>query len=376
MNELHELNDIGDVVRRVLDEKSTSARVRSVIASETGFDPALWRTVAELGWTGMHVAEAYGGSGLPFSSLAVVLRELGRHLTPLPFLSSAVLGTSALACSSNEAAKQDFLPALASGGMRAAVAFTGTTGRLHDVGMLFTETSAGYRVDGHASFVLDAHNCDLLVLCARNDRRELAFLLAERAEVADAVHWTPSVDQTRRLCEIRVSDLRVSPERVLCTGAEAEALRRHLIDVAALAIACDSLGGAEMALEMTTSYAKQRVQFGRPIGSFQAIKHKCADMLLLVEGARVAVDHAAENMQLGCPSASDLPAMAKAHAADAYVKVAGDSMQAHGGIGFTWEHDMHMFFKRAALNQQLFGTSAWHRERVARSLLQEAALPT
>ena len=290
--------------------------VREVVAERSGDE--LWKTAAELGWLGLEIPEAHGGSGMGFDLLAPVLDELGRGLASIPFVSSVVLGAAALRFSPFG---DEWLPAIASGEKRVAVALD--------------------------PYVLDAVDADAVLVVA-DDRMHLATV---------TVTAVPTYDVTRRLAEVRVDELG--------EGFGDAALIAWLRERAAVALALDSHGGARRAMEITVEYAKQRMQFGRPIGSFQAVKHHCANMFVAVETTKVAADTAVREIAGEPGHPTRWSSIAKAHAADAYVDVASLGIAVHGGIGFTWEHDMHRFLERARLDQALFGTSAWHRDRIA-----------
>jgi len=360
-----DLEEIRSAVRTVLEREAPSARVRALLDEPAGYDPALWQTAVALGWPGLHIPTRYGGLGLPLAALAVVLQEFGRHLVPAPFFASALLASGALLAADNDALKAVWLPRFAAGTARGALVLTGASGALHDLGLTCQKVGADWRIDGTAAFALDAHTADLLLLCARHADGGRSLFAVPAGTPGVRVVPTPGVDQTRRLCAVQVDAVVLDAGAALVAPGSAAALIDHVVDLGALGLACDALGGGERVLQMITTYAGERVQFGRAIGSFQAVKHKCADLLLLVEGMRVAVEHAAAACVLGGSGMQEAIAIAKAYAGEAGVKIAGDAMQLHGGIGFTWDHDMHLYLKRACLNQQMFGASAWQRERLA-----------
>ncbi|HKE75879.1 MAG TPA: acyl-CoA dehydrogenase family protein [Acidimicrobiales bacterium] len=341
-----------DLARKVFADRSPTTAIRALADDTLGFDPELWRTAAELGFTGLEIGEEHGGAGMSFREAAVVLDEMGRGLVPLPVLSSVVLGTGALLAAGSPAQQAEWLPAMAAGERRLAVAIGPDR---HDVRV------AGDRLHGSAPFVLDAHAADGLVVQA-GGKLYLVPLPASGVTVTPA----PMLDRTRRLADVAFDGAEVEPMPGSTDGAS---VVDWLLDRAAAALALDSHGGARRAMEISVEYAKERVQFDRPIGSFQAVKHKCADMLIAVETTRVAADAAARDVAPRPDGPRRWPSIAKAHATDAYAFVAGAGISVHGGIGFTWEHDMHLFVKRAKLDQALFGTPAFHRERYARLLL-------
>lgn len=368
-----ELDDVRDelrsITRRVVEQRCPTQRVRSLANDPIGFDEQLWHEAAELGWLGLEIPESYGGAGMSFAELAVVLDELGRGLVPLPVLSSVVLGTGAILAGGSDEQRTQWLPELAAGDRRLAAAVTGTSGRVGYDALSITATIAAEAVHlaGVAGFVADAHVADAFVVAARvGESVELMLVPAGAHGVGVTVE--SSHDQTRRLATVQFDGVEVTHASRLSGGA---ALYDWLIERAAVALSIDSHGGARRVMETTVQYAKDRIQFGRPVGSFQAVKHRCANMFVNVETSRVAADVAARTLPVGPGAPSRWASIAKSHAADAYVAVADSGIRVHGGIGFTWEHDMHLYLRRAKLNQALFGSSFWHRERLAEMLVAE-----
>jgi alkylation response protein AidB-like acyl-CoA dehydrogenase len=349
-------------VRDLLDERASSEQVRAAVETPAGFDAGLFTTVSELGLTGLLVPEERGGSGGEFADVAVVLHELGRRAVPLPFVQSAVLApTALLAAGSPEA--DDLLAALAAGERRAAVVFGGPQGSVDR--RTWTVGYADGTLRGRVGSVLDASSADELVVVADAADGPVVVLVA----AADAeVVATPTTDRTRGLADVGLDG--VGTDRVLARGREAEELAGTLVRTAAWATACDATGLAERITEETAAYARERQQFGRAIGSFQAIKHSCADMWIAVECARASLDPA--TLALAGPDAGvadSAVAIAKATATDAGVAVAERAVQNHGGIGFTWEHDAHIWLKRALLDRALYGSPTWWRRRLADAVL-------
>jgi alkylation response protein AidB-like acyl-CoA dehydrogenase len=365
-------DELRAVARRFVSEHYPSARVRALMETPEGNDPALWSMFAEMGWLGLEIPEEHGGAGMSFAELAVVIEELGRAVAPSPFLATVVLGAGAVIASGSQEQRSTILPRIASGDLLTTVALTGPSGRcdLDSIDGRASSVADGYRLDGHWGFVPDAHASSMLVVAALADPGVSLFLVDADASGVE-ITPTPTVDRTRRLCRIDLDGVTVGPDALLGARGGAAAVIGWLLDRAAVALAADALGGAQRALEMTVEYAKERVQFGRPIGSFQAVKHHCADMLVAVETSRVAAETAARDQPSAPGEPSRWAAIAKSHCTDAYARVAGDGVQVHGGIGFTWEHDMHLYLKRAKLDQALFGEPSWHRERLARIVLSE-----
>ena len=344
--------------------------VRQVTRDEEGFPRALYRQMADLGWFGLIVPEDYGGAGLRLIDLALLAEQLGRAIVPGPFFSSAVLTTLAILHGGSRAQKRTWLPRLAAGDAVGALAWLDASERLDPGGIAARARRVGksFRLSGQKLFVTDAHVADLIVAAFRTATSGAAgvtLFLVPRDTPGVTVRPLPSIDLTRRPMEVRFEDVELPAGAVL--GAEHRGWHTlaRVFDAAAVALAADSLGGAERALEMAVEYAKVREQFGRPIGSFQAIKHMAAEMVSEVEPARSLAWYAAYAYD-GLPrDASRAAAMAKACLGDVYSRTTNRAVQIHGGIGFTWEHDLHFWFKRAKWNELAFGDSTYHRERLA-----------
>ena len=368
-----ELGDLRAMLREVFDERASSERVRAVLDSPEGFDSELWRTAAELDLTGLLVPEEFGGVGAGLAEISVVLHELGRRVVSLPFISSAVLAPTVLLAGDNPALAADMLPALAAGERRCAVVVGGPEGQPDPANwaLACTDQRGHYVLDGTAGFVLDASDADDLIVTARGPDGLVVAAVEGRDADVEAITTT---DRTRRLGTVTLTGVAVSPDRVLARGDRAIAVLSRLQSVAAFAIACDAAAVAERAMDETAAYAKVRHQFGRAIGSFQAIKHKCANMAVSIEAGKAALSLALDDLS-GYPadgSAGTAVSTAKAYVCDSAVTVCTDAVQAHGGIGFTWEHDAHLWLKRALLDRALFGSPSWHRRRVADVVLPRA----
>lgn len=357
-------------VRTFVDRNYPEPRVRELMADPAGNDTALWKQMAgQLGLQGLAISEEHGGSGFGFAEIAVVAEELGRGLVPSPFLASVVLAGSYLTHCGDEQAQADYLPGIADGSVIASLAIAEDAGSwdLETVALTVSQAApgagaAGPRLSGTKRFVLDGGGAGLLLVAARAADGGLSVYAVEPDAPGLAVEALETMDQTRRLAHLRLDS---TPARLIGTpGSAAEPLQLAL-DLGAVALAMEAVGGAQRALELAVEYAKVRQQFGRPIGSFQAIKHKCADMLLEIEAARSAAYYAVwcaaqENSELPA-----LAALAKFTCADAFARVAGDNIQVHGGIGYTWEHPAHLYYKRAKFNQVFLGDSAYHTDRLA-----------
>jgi alkylation response protein AidB-like acyl-CoA dehydrogenase len=367
-----EQQELRESVRRFLADRMPLPRVRELMDSEDGTDEKVWSYAgAQLGLQGIAIPEQYGGAGFTFIEQAIVLEELGAALYPGPYLASAVLAATGLLASSDEAAKQDLLPGIASGETVATLAFTEDNGSWEPdaIGLAGSERDGRWVLDGHKSFVLDGHTADLILVVARTNDGLSLFSVQPDADGQPGAQpdgltrkELATLDQTRRLARLEFSSV---PARLIGAPGEADAILDRTLDVAAIAQAAEQLGGAQRALDMAVSYAKIRHQFGRPIGSFQAIKHRCADLLLEVESLRSAVGYAAAAVAEYSAEVPVVAALVKALASDTYFHVAAENIQIHGGIGFTWEHDAHLYFKRAKACELFLGDASYHRERLA-----------
>jgi alkylation response protein AidB-like acyl-CoA dehydrogenase len=357
--------------REFLERECPPAFVREVAKSDDGYPRGFYAKMAELGWAGLVVPEAHGGAGLALVDLALLVEEMGRAVVPGPFLSSAVLATLAIAHGGSAAQKKTWLPKLAAGEAVATLALTEDGDRLDADGIQTKakKSRGAYRLSGTKMFVGDAAVADVLVVAARSGGRGeqgVSLFLVPRDTPGVLVKPLQSLDLTRRPAEVELKNVEVPAAALL--GAEAKAWRTvaRVLDAAAVVLAADSLGGAEKALEMAVAYAKVREQFGRPIGSFQAVKHMSAEMVSEIEPARSLVWYAAYAFDALPREASKAASMAKARLSDVYSRATNLAVQIHGGIGFTWEHDMHLWYKRAKWNEYAFGDATYHRERLAR----------
>lgn len=360
-----------DSVRAFLADRMPMTRVRELMESPTGFDPAVWSEMAGMGWQAMAIPEEYGGAGYSFRELGVLMEEMGRALTPVPFLSTVVLGATAILLGGTTEQRAAYLPRVAEGDLLLAWAVTEPGRGWEQADLATTARREGDDVvlDGAKGYVIDGHVADVLVVAATDDDGGVGLYLVPSD--APGVVATPLVtlDLTRTLAEVTLSGVRVP------ASARLEAAGRELIEqverLAVVAVASEQVGGTERCLEMAVEYAKDRHQFGRPIGSFQAIKHTCADMLVHLESAKSAASYAAWAAAEDDPDLAVAAALAKSRCSDAYFAVAGDTIQVHGGIGFTWEHDAHLYFKRAKSDELLFGDPARWRGKLAAALGME-----
>jgi alkylation response protein AidB-like acyl-CoA dehydrogenase len=354
-------------VRRFLEDKSPTTEVRRLMETTEGYDPAVWEQMGrQLGLQGLAIPEEYGGSGYGYVELTVILEEMGRALLAAPYFSTVALAANALLASGDDAAKKEFLPGIASGETIATVAITEDSGRWDEAGITLAASKAGdgWTLEGTKSFVLDGHTASLILVAARAGDGVSLFAVEGGAS---GLTRTPlsTMDQTRKQARLEFAGV---PGRLVGSEGDGSRVLAKTLDLAAIALAAEQVGGAQKCLEMAVQYAKDRVQFGRPIGSFQAIKHKCADMLLEVESAKSAAYYAGWAASEDNDEVPVVASLAKAYCSDAYFHAAAENIQIHGGIGFTWEHDAHLYFKRAKSSELLFGDPAYHRELLAQRI--------
>ena len=354
-------------VRRFLATHGGTAQARGAVGREAGHDAAGWREACDLGLASMLVPSEHGGAGLGWAEVVATIEETGRALARLPFFSTVCLATNALLAAGSEEQRAAYLPKIAAGDLLATVAFAeGPRSDPFAMATIAREDGGGFELHGAKRYVVDGDVADLLLVTARSPgstgEEGAAMFLVDAHAPGVKTTALPTMDLTRRQAFVELHGVRVDASAKM---GDARALRATL-DRAAVALAAESLGGADRCLEMATEYAKARVQFGRPIGSFQAIKHRLADMLVAVETARSAVYYAASVAQSGDDAelATAAP-LAKSYCTEAFFRCAAESIQIHGGVGFTWEHDAHRFFKRAQGSLALLGSPAADRERVA-----------
>ena len=360
-----EQEELRKSVRRFLDEKSPVTEVRRLMETESGYDEAVWKQMAEqLGLQGLAIPEAQGGSGYGYVELGVVFEEMGRSLLCAPFFSTVALAANLAKAVGGQGA--DWMLQQIAGGGTATVAFTEGNGKWTEDGITATATKSGdtYKINGEKMFVLDGHTAESLIVAARTSAG--VSLFGVRGDAAGLTRKALStMDQTRKQAKLTFNDVE---GHLFCDDGKGWVYLTKMLDLAAVALAAEQVGGAQRCLDMSVEYAKVRVQFGRPIGSFQAIKHKCADMLLEVESAKSAAYYA---MWAAAEDNDELPvvaSLAKAYCSDAYFHAAAENIQIHGGIGFTWEHDAHLYFKRAKSSELLFGDPTFHREQLAQRI--------
>jgi len=358
--------------REFLAKQCPPSYVRQMMEADDAWDAAFWAKLAEMGWTGLGIPEAYGGVGT-FLDLVVVLEEAGRALLPGPFFSTMGLAVPTLLESGSEAQKQEVLTAIAAGDARATVALTEPQGRWDADGVTLAaqQSGDGWRLDGIKLFVPDAGVADHVIVAARTrgagEEGITLFLVSGRPD-GMTVSPLKTMDMTRRWYEVRFDGVQLPGGAVVGTADQGWAPLRRALDWAAAGLCAEMVGGAQHVLDSSVEYAKTRQQFGKPIGIYQAVSHKLADMLLETESARSATYYAAWAVDADAPDRSLAASMAKAYTSDAYRRAAGNGIQVHGGIGFTWEHDMHLYFKRAKASEVTLGDATYHRELVAQAL--------
>ena len=358
--------------RKFLENECTSGFVRARMEEPAGVTDDFWGKLAEQGWLGLIYPEEHGGSGLGFVDLTVLMEEMGRVVMPGPFFSTVLLGGLAIREAGSAAQKKEWLTRIASGRAKATLAWTEPSARWDAAGVTCAarESKDGFVLNGTKLFVLDAHLADALVVVARTSEGRTpeegtSLLLVPKNTRGVEVKLLPTMDQTRKLCEVSFKDAAVPADALMGAKGGAWPALSRVVERATVALCAEMCGGAQRVLDMTTDYAKIRIAFGKPIGTYQGVKHKAADMLVDVENAKSLTYYAAWAVDENAPEASLAASMAKAYVTDAYRKVAGAGIQLHGGIGFTWEHDLHLYFKRAKSSEFTFGDATYHRERVA-----------
>jgi alkylation response protein AidB-like acyl-CoA dehydrogenase len=361
-----ELAALEDAFARLLRDQCTEQHVRAWMEERAGYDDELWRAIAGMGVTGLIVEEAYGGSGAGAVAVERVMEQAGGALLGAPLLASGVLAAAALQAGSDEAARTRLLPGIAAGTTIATVLLTGARGGWTEAGIDLTASREGDRwlLNGTSSFVLHGRSADLWLAVARTDAGPTLFEVSPTAAGASC-HALPSFDHTLVLDRIDLIDTPATPVGAMGTGWTA---CERAIDLGLVALAGEQAGGARRILEITVEYAKVRHQFGRPIGSFQAIKHMAADLLLEVESAASAARHAAAKTDENAEDARVWRCLAGFACADAYTRTAADAVQMHGGIAFTWEHPAHLYLRRSRACAQLLGRPDHYREQYLQAL--------
>lgn len=373
---------IRDTAQAFLAEVSSSNAIRSAMDTEQGFDPQIWQRICEeMYWQAIHIPEKYGGMGLGYVDLVVMLEQMGRYLLCSPFFSTVCLASNALIVAGTDEQKQQYLTQICEGSLTATLAYTSKNGQWDATAVQGIVTAQGddYVLNGTYRYVLDGHTAQLLIVAARSEGSEgeqgISLFAIDSDTPGVKRTWLPTMDQTRKQAEIVFDNVRVSSSQLMGEENNAWPQLNKVLQLAAIAIAAEQVGGSQQVLDLTVEYTKERVQFGRPIAGFQAVKHQAADMMLRTEVARSAVYYAAcvaEEALSGGLLADELgeaASVAKSYCSEGYFKNAGDALQLHGGVGFTWEYDVHLYFKRAKSSELFLGDAAYHREHVATLLL-------
>ncbi|MFI5327208.1 MAG: acyl-CoA dehydrogenase family protein [Candidatus Rokuibacteriota bacterium] len=360
-----------NTARKFFENECPSDTVRRLMETPEGINPELWKKLAEQGWLGLIYPEQYDGMALGLVDLVVLMEEMGRAVTPGPYFSTVLLGGLAVLEAGSDAQKKEWLPKIAAGDKRVALAWMEPSAQLGPAGVTLTAVEKGgtYTLSGTKLFVHDAHTADALVVAARTrpgaGADGVSLFLLPRGTKGLEVTLLPTMDQTRKLCEVACADVTVGADALLGAAGAGWAPLARVLDRATVALCAEMCGGAQKVLDMTVEYAKIRQAFGRPIGSYQGVKHRAADMLVDVENSKSITYYAAWALDENSPEAPLAVSMAKAYVSDAFRRVAAAGIQLHGGIGFTWEHDLHLYFKRAKGSEFTFGDATHHRERVA-----------
>jgi len=362
-----------DTARKFLDSECATKFVREMMATDAAVTDQFWRQLADNGWLGITYPEEVGGSGLGLVDLVVLMEEIGRAVMPGPYPATVLLGGGAIAAAGSAEQRREWLPRIAAGEVKATLAVTDPNARWDAAGITATAREgrwSGLALSGTKMFVPDAHLADVLVVAARSRDGStmedgVSLFLVPKDMPGLSVRRLPSIDETRKLCEVTLDNVPVPGTALLGELHQGWAPLQRVIDRAAVALSAEICGAAQRVLEITVEYAKLRTAFGKPIGSYQGVKHKCADMLVEIENAKSLTYYAAWAVDEAQADAPLAVSMAKADASDAGRKVCAAGIQLHGGIGMTWEHDLQLYLKRAKADEVAFGDASWHRERVA-----------
>jgi alkylation response protein AidB-like acyl-CoA dehydrogenase len=361
-----------DTARRFLESECTTQFVRRRMAEPAAVTDQFWQKLAEQGWLGIVYPEEEGGSGLGLIDLVVLMEEMGRAVMPGPFLSTVLLGGAAIAEAGTKGQRGEWLPRITAGKAKAALAWTEPNLRWDAAGITLParEAGGGFSLNGTKLFVGDAHLADVLIVAARTRdggtmEDGISLFIVPKGTPGVTVDLLPTIDETRKICEVRFTDVALPAAALLGAKHQGWAPLSRVIARASVALSAEMCGGAQQVLDMTVAYAKIRIAFGKPIGSYQGVKHQAADMLVAIENAKSLTYYAAWALDQGLDEARLAVSMAKAAASDMARKVAGTGIQLHGGIGMTWEHDLQLYFKRAKASEVALGDATWHRERVA-----------
>jgi len=363
-----------DSAREFLSRHCPPKRVRELMNAETANDDELWRSMADQGWTGLVIPEEYGGLGAELLDLAVVCEEMGHACLPGAF-QATLFSTALIDRAASPEQKAQYLDAIASGSLKATVAQLEETADwdIDAINLKAVRDNGKLHVSGRKLFVPDAASADLLLCVATsggsNGGGSPVILPVSKGADGVEIKSMPSMDETRKIYEVQFNNVTVNGADVFGADGNARGALAQATHVATVALCAEMVGGMQWILDTTVEYAKTRHQFGRPIGSFQAVQHQCADMLLMTESARSATYYAAWAVTENAPNAGTAVSIAKAYCSDAYREVGNRGVQVHGGIGFTWEHDLQLYYKRSKAAETMFGDATFHRERIARAVV-------
>lgn len=362
--------------RELFAQECPPARVREMIEQNAPYSDDIWEKLVEQGWTGLIFSEEDGGLGLGTVELAVAFEEMGRALLPGAFLSTVALAGPLIQRACSIEYRTARLQAISEGRSKATVALLEESANWNpeSIELQATPVDGAFKLNGTKLFVSDASVADLIVTVARAGS-DLVLAFVTKSASGVTVKPMDGIDATRSLGAIEFHDVTINSEDVVADGAKARAALEYALDVATLAVAAEMAGGMQWLLEASVEYAKTRKQFGKPIGQFQAVQHHCANMLLMTESTRSAVYHAAWLIANNMEKASLAVSMAKAYASDSYREVGNLAIQVHGGIGFTWDENIHFYYKRAKAAELMFGDATYHRERIARLVIDRASEP-
>lgn len=346
-------------------------KVRELMETNTAFDAKLWEGIADQGWTGLLVPEEFGGLGLGTVELAAVAEEMGRACLPSPFIST-VWASALIARTGSAGQKAQYLEAISAGTMKATVALLEASADWNPeaVQLKAERDSGNFRLNGRKEYVTDADVADIILVIARSGDDQVILPVSRQAEGV-TVTLTPSIDATRKLYSIDFANVSIPEGDALETGYRVKEALEAATGVATVALCAEMTGGMQWTLDTTVEYAKTRLQFDRPIGIYQAVQHKCAEMVLYTESARSSVYYAAWALSENDPSAKLAVSMAKAYCSDSARETGNRGIQLHGGIGFTWEHNLHLYYKRAKSSEVMFGDAIYHRELIAKEIVDE-----
>ncbi len=379
---------IRDTAQAFLADVSSSEAIRVAMDTEQGYDLALWQRIcSDMYWQAIHIPEEYGGMGLGYVELAAVLEQMGRYLLCSPFFSTVCLATNALIIAGTDKQKNEYLNQICAGTLTGTVAYTSANRAWGSAAVQATvsKQNGNYVLNGSYRYVIDGHTSDLLIVAARSEAstgdKGISLFALSADTLGVKTKWLPTLDQTRKQAEISLTNVIIDSDSLLGEEGEGWPVLSKVIDLAAIGLASEQMGGAQQVLDMTVDYTQERVQFNRKISSFQAVKHQAADMMLAAEVSKSAVYYAAciaQEAIVDGPLAGELSeaaSVAKSYCSDAFFANAASALQLHGGVGFTWEYDVHLYFKRAKSSESLLGDGAWNRERLASLLLDGEVAP-